>query len=133
MHATIIVTPKASVFDPQGEAVRGALEGLGLEEIQNVHVGKHIRLTLAAKPTAVLRRKLEEACRNFLSNPVIEDYELFLESSDGTGKAAPDKKHILFAAGEEMAGSLTETGPSPKTARAKAKSRPAARAKRPRK
>ena len=77
MKAKIIVTPKKAVLDPQGKTVQGALEHLGYQGIQAVHVGKYIEIDLApgSDPEAA-RRALEEASRRFLSNPIIEDYRL---------------------------------------------------------
>ena len=65
------------MLDPQGKTVQGALEHLGYQGIQAVHVGKYIEIDLApgSDPEAA-RRALEEASRRFLSNPIIEDYRL---------------------------------------------------------
>jgi phosphoribosylformylglycinamidine synthase subunit PurS len=80
MKAKIIVTPKKAVLDPQGKTVQSALEHMGYRDVQAVHVGKYIEIDLAqgTNPDAV-RPVLEEACRKFLSNPIIEDYRLELE------------------------------------------------------
>ncbi len=91
MKAKITITPKKAVLDPQGEAVKKALEQLGCEGIGEARVGKYIELEIAAdRPEA--RRKLEEACQRFLSNPVIEDYELAFDcgqsSAVGSGNGA---------------------------------------------
>jgi phosphoribosylformylglycinamidine (FGAM) synthase PurS component len=48
--AEIDVMPKKEILDPQGKAVTGSMKNLGLSEIQNVRIGKHISLKL--KPTA---------------------------------------------------------------------------------
>lgn len=75
MRAKIIVTPKKAVVDPQGKTVRNALEQMGHRGIKAVHVGKYLEIELDGdKETA--RQSLDEACRKFLSNPVIEDYKL---------------------------------------------------------
>ena len=72
------VMPKKAVLDPQGAAVREALHHLGGEElagVKGVRVGKLVELTWDAENPPDERR-LHELCRDFLSNPVIEDYEL---------------------------------------------------------
>ena len=78
----IIVTPKRSVLDPQGEAVKKALQSLGLTSITGVRVGKYIELEIDLADTeanrASLQKKLETASNDLLSNPVIEDYQLTL-------------------------------------------------------
>lgn len=77
MMAKITITPKKTVLDPQGEAVKKALAQLGCEGIGGARVGKYIELEVADDSNA--RGKLEEACQRFLSNPVIEDYELVFD------------------------------------------------------
>ena len=79
MKAKIVITPKKAVVDPQGKAVQTALEHLGYNGINAVHVGKYLEIELNGADRAGARRQLDEACRKFLSNPVIEDYRLELE------------------------------------------------------
>lgn len=78
MMAKVTITPKRAVLDPQGEAVKKALAQLGCEGIGRARVGKYIELEVEGDGGAV-REKLEEACQRFLSNPVIEDYELVFD------------------------------------------------------
>jgi phosphoribosylformylglycinamidine synthase PurS subunit len=73
MKVRVVVMPKQSVLDPQGVAVRNALKDAGLESIESVRVGKLLELEF---PTPPDERKLEEICRDLLSNPVIEDYAI---------------------------------------------------------
>jgi phosphoribosylformylglycinamidine (FGAM) synthase PurS component len=42
--AEIDVMPLKALLDPQGKAVTGSMKNLGLSEIQNVRIGKHITL-----------------------------------------------------------------------------------------
>jgi phosphoribosylformylglycinamidine synthase len=76
MKATIIVRPKKSVLDPQGKAVKQALESLGFEGIKDVRIGKFIEIELTAGNKAALKKKIDDACHKLLSNPVIEEYKL---------------------------------------------------------
>lgn len=78
MKAKIVITPKRAVVDPQGKAVQNALEHMGYGGIAAVHVGKYLEIELNGERDQA-RQQLEEACRKFLSNPVIEDYHLELE------------------------------------------------------
>ena len=77
MKATVIVMPKKSVLDPQGVAVRDAIHHHGLSEVKNVRIGKFMEIELENGD----EKKLHEICHDLLSNPVIEDYELRLESA----------------------------------------------------
>ena len=76
MKAKIIVTPKKAVLDPQGKTVQNALEHMGYQGVQAVHVGKYLEVEIQGADKAAARRQMEEACRKFLTNPVIEDFHL---------------------------------------------------------
>jgi len=71
MKLQVIVMPKQSVLDPQGVAVKNAVRDLGLDTVDQVRVGKLLELRFTSPPD---RDKLNEICRDLLSNPVIEDY-----------------------------------------------------------
>ena len=42
------VMPLKELLDPQGKAVKGGVESLGLKEISDVRIGKHINLQIEA-------------------------------------------------------------------------------------
>ena len=71
--------PKAAVLDPQGAAVRDAMKHLGMPEVRSVRIGKYMEIELEGG--ADVEKRLHGLCRDLLSNPVIEDYEL--KSPDG--------------------------------------------------
>jgi phosphoribosylformylglycinamidine synthase len=80
MKATIIITPKKAVLDPQGKTVQNALAHMGYTGVTGVHVGKYLEVDLAPDTDREAARKaLDEAAHRFLSNPVIEDYRLEIE------------------------------------------------------
>jgi phosphoribosylformylglycinamidine synthase subunit PurS len=74
MKAIVTVTPKKSVLDPQGEAVRKAIHGLGMDCVSSVRIGRIIELEISGSDLSKTQAKLEEVARDLLSNPVIEDY-----------------------------------------------------------
>jgi phosphoribosylformylglycinamidine synthase PurS subunit len=76
MKATVIVLPKQSVLDPQGVAVREAMRHHGMPEVSSVRIGKFMEI----EADGASEEKLHEICRDLLSNPVIEDYRLIVES-----------------------------------------------------
>jgi phosphoribosylformylglycinamidine synthase subunit PurS len=82
MKVRVTVMPKQSVLDPQGVAVRNALKDIGLRNIESVRVGKLLELEFATLPD---EQRLEEVCRDLLSNPVIEDYKIGYPSATDTG------------------------------------------------
>ena len=75
MKAKVIVTPKETVLDPQGAAVRDAMRHLGMPEVRSVRIGKIMEIEVEGEG-AETEEKLHQLCRDLLSNPVIEDYEL---------------------------------------------------------
>jgi phosphoribosylformylglycinamidine synthase subunit PurS len=75
MKVRVIVTPKETVLDPQGAAVRDAMQHLGFSAARDVRIGRYLEIELEGDPAAQ-EPKLRELCRDLLSNPVIEDYRL---------------------------------------------------------
>jgi phosphoribosylformylglycinamidine synthase PurS subunit len=75
MKAKVIVMPKAALLDPQGNAVRDAMRHLGMPEVRSVRIGKYMEIDIEGQSGDVESR-LHALCRDLLSNPVIEDYEL---------------------------------------------------------
>jgi len=75
MKAKVIVMPKAAVLDPQGNAVRDAMQHLGMPEVRSVRIGKYMEIDIEGQ-NGELESRLHRLCRDLLSNPVIEDYEL---------------------------------------------------------
>src|SRR5207244_13124110 len=75
VKAKVIVMPKAAVLDPQGNAVRDAMQHLGMPEVRSVRIGKYMEIDIDGQ-NGDLERRLRDLCRDLLSNLVIEDYEL---------------------------------------------------------
>ena len=73
-RAEIDVMPVKEILDPQGKAVKLGLTNLGLKEVSNVRIGKHILLELEADNKEAAAAKVEEACKRLLANLVMEDY-----------------------------------------------------------
>ncbi len=72
----VLVTLKPGLSDPQGKAVEGSLPALGWTNVRDVHVGKHIRLSVDASDEAAARAQVHEMAERLLSNPVIESYRI---------------------------------------------------------
>jgi len=73
-QAEIDVMPKKEILDPQGKAVTGSMKNLGLAEIQNVRIGKHITLEIDAENEQTAHGKVETACKSLLANLIMESY-----------------------------------------------------------
>jgi phosphoribosylformylglycinamidine synthase subunit PurS len=75
MKVNVVVKPKEAVLDPQGVAVRDAMRHLGMPEVRSVRIGKFMEIEVD-DTSAGVEERLHSLCRDLLSNPVIEDYEL---------------------------------------------------------
>ena len=79
MRARVHVMLKSGVLDPQGEAVRHALTGLGFDGVQAVRQGKLIELDLSATDPAAAEAEVRAMCEKLLANTVIERYAVEIE------------------------------------------------------
>lgn len=79
--ASIHVTLRPSILDPQGKAARGALVHLGYESVEQVRMGKFIEMWINANDESAARVIAEEACEKLLANPVVENFDVSLEQS----------------------------------------------------
>jgi phosphoribosylformylglycinamidine synthase PurS subunit len=77
-QAEIDVMPKKEILDPQGKAVTGSMKNLGLSEIQNIRIGKHISLEIEADNAETANTKVDQACKNLLANLIMESYSFSL-------------------------------------------------------
>lgn len=80
-QAEIDVMPKKEILDPQGKAVTGSMKNLGLSEIQNIRIGKHISLEIEAANEEAAHAKVEQACKNLLANLIMESYSFELKQA----------------------------------------------------
>ncbi len=75
-NVQIKVMPLKDLLDPQGKAVLGGLQNLGLGAVNDVRVGKHITLQIEAASETEARQIAEDASKKLLANPVMEFYEI---------------------------------------------------------
>lgn len=72
----IKVMPLKELLDPQGKAVLGGLENLGLNGVEDVRIGKNITLRINTDSEEKAKQIAEEASKKLLSNPVMEYFEI---------------------------------------------------------
>ena len=77
--ANIDVMPHDNLLDPQGKAVSGSMNNLGLPEITGVRIGKHITLQVEAADKKTAEAKVDEACKKLLANLIMEKYSFSVE------------------------------------------------------
>jgi phosphoribosylformylglycinamidine synthase PurS subunit len=72
---------RAGIADPQGATIERSLPTLGYDGVSAVRVGKAIRFTLVATDERSAAAEVEQLCTRFLTNPVIEDAVVSMESA----------------------------------------------------
>jgi len=72
----IKVMPLKELLDPQGKAVMGGLQNLGMAGVEDVRVGKNITLQVNANTVEQAKQIAEEASKKLLANPVMEYFEV---------------------------------------------------------
>lgn len=77
-RAEINVMPLKELLDPQGKAVSSSMKNLGLSEITNVRIGKHLTLQVDAKNLEAATDSVDKACKLLLANLIMESYEFEL-------------------------------------------------------
>lgn len=80
---TVTVMLRDSILDPEGKAAQNSLQNLGMKEIENVRIGKHITLDIDADSSERARKIAEDACTQLLANEVMEDYSINVEADTG--------------------------------------------------
>lgn len=75
-NVQIKVMPLNDLLDPQGKAVLGGLKNLGIHNVDDVRVGKHITLQIQASSEDEAKNIASEAGKKLLANPVMEFFEV---------------------------------------------------------
>ncbi|MCC7196229.1 MAG: phosphoribosylformylglycinamidine synthase subunit PurS [Gemmatimonadaceae bacterium] len=68
------VLPRRGILDPQGRAVADALRTLGFADVEEVHLGRHLVVELAAASADAARASVTAMCERLLANPVTEQF-----------------------------------------------------------
>ena len=76
LKARVTIMLKDGVLDPQGEAIRHALGGLGFQGVSGVRQGKVIELDLTSGDAEAAKAEVARMCEGLLANTVIEKYSV---------------------------------------------------------
>ena len=76
MKARVTVMLKNGVLDPQGEAIKQALNSLEYNNVKSVRQGKVIEIGLDEISKEKAIKSIKEMCEKLLANTVIESYEI---------------------------------------------------------
>ena len=72
--AEINIMTRSEILDPQGKAVKLGLHNLQMDTIDNVRIGKHIRLEVEADTEEQAGGIVDAACKQLLANLIMEEY-----------------------------------------------------------
>lgn len=78
-RAQIDIMPMEEILDPQGKVVTASLHNLGLSNVNDVRIGKHIRLFVDAPTKQQAEEMVDTACKKLLANLIMERYSFRLE------------------------------------------------------
>ncbi len=82
MRASIYVTLKEGIHDPQGKAILHALSVLGFDGVKGVRSGKYFELDLSETSAEAAKQSIDAMCKRLLANTVIETYRYALHEED---------------------------------------------------
>jgi len=72
--AHIDIMPLEELLDPQGKAVLKNLHHIEIEAVEQLRIGKHVRMELEAADKAAAEELVERACKKLLANVIMESY-----------------------------------------------------------
>ena len=76
MKARVTVMLKSDILDPQGEAVKNALNSIGYNEVSSIRQGKVIEINLNETSEEKAKNNIEKMCKKLLANTVVENYQI---------------------------------------------------------
>jgi len=83
VKARVTVYPRREILDPQGKAIRNALERVGFAGVEDVRAGKSFEIRLGTDDPAAAEGELRKMCEKLLANTVVEDYSVEILGEPG--------------------------------------------------
>lgn len=80
-QAEVVIVPREGVLDTQGKAVEKTLSRLGYEGLEEVRVGRIVRIRMSAADEATAKSLVENMCNDLLANELIETYRIEMETA----------------------------------------------------
>lgn len=81
------VTLRPGIADPEGATIERTLPALGFEGVTGVRVGKSIRFQIDSGDEKTASEQVAAICERFLTNPVIEDYDISVRAAEGAARS----------------------------------------------
>lgn len=80
--AEINIMPLKELLDPAGKAVMDGLNKLNITNINDVRIGKHIKLHIEAGTKEEAEKSAQESVSKLLANPVMEYADIRIVQAD---------------------------------------------------
>ncbi len=78
--AEIEILPKKGLLDPQGKAVTHSMPSIGLNNVNEVCVGKFITMEIEANTESEAFSTAETASKKLLANLIMESYNIRIKA-----------------------------------------------------
>ena len=80
MKVTVTIRRRPVIADPHGSTVARALTDLGHEGVRSLRIDRTIHMEVDGDDADDVRRRVEAMCEQLLANPVLEDYDVTVQS-----------------------------------------------------
>lgn len=70
--------PHKELLDPQGKTVNKNMKNIGIDNVEDIRIGKHIEMTFEADSEETAKAKVDNACKKLLANVIMEKYTFHL-------------------------------------------------------
>tara|TARA_B100001996_G_C18440626_1_gene508271 strand:+ start:136 stop:381 length:246 start_codon:yes stop_codon:yes gene_type:complete len=70
----INILPQEALLDPQGKTVESNTMKMGIDNISNIRIGKHITLVIKSDNVEEAKKTTELICEKLLVNQITEQY-----------------------------------------------------------
>lgn len=79
-QAEVVITLREGVLDTQGKAVEKTLSRLGYEGLEEVRVGRIVRVRMDSPDAAAAEKSVRQMCQDLLANDLIETCAVTVEA-----------------------------------------------------
>ena len=77
----INIMPQDALLDPQGKTVENNTSKLGIDNISDIRIGKHISLQIDSDNQNTAELTVKEICEKLLVNQITEQYDFTIDKN----------------------------------------------------
>ncbi len=78
----INILPQDALLDPQGKTVENNTTKLGVDNISNIRIGKHVTFSVKSESLNEAKKTVQNICEKLLVNQITEQYTYKIIESD---------------------------------------------------